>query len=304
MIGCYEKEVCLFLAIIKLLDLDGPFHAATAVIFFLRSNSDASPVYLRRVGRLSSAGGFSPYPFLFSVSLLCFRLLLSNRDAFNPGRRASPVTKSRPDPVVVVWFSGTEEADSSLCSGGGSLDLACTAPCRSVVSSSACYMLVAFLARARLRCHPAQLSPLPSSSSRFFCDAAGSLIRRLLLVSVCVGKVLRPFGLSPNLSLPQRLLVVTGTSQCRRWDAFCSKLGRSAAGSPLWVHERRIVIGLVNHDSSSWWRCGFGVWRSLEVYCELFSVKPNLKEQFIGYANFYRALSLAITVVSPFVASG
>lgn len=42
----------------------------------------------------------------------------------------------------------------------------------------------------------------------------------------------------------------------------------------------------------------------LEVYCELFSVKPNLKEQFIGYANFYRALSLAITVVSPFVASG
>ena len=40
MIGCYEKEVCLFLAIIKLLDLDGPFHAATAVIIFLRSNSD------------------------------------------------------------------------------------------------------------------------------------------------------------------------------------------------------------------------------------------------------------------------
>ena len=42
----------------------------------------------------------------------------------------------------------------------------------------------------------------------------------------------------------------------------------------------------------------------LEVYCELFSVKPNLKEQFIGYANFYWALSLAITVVSLFVTSG
>ena len=32
--------------------------------------------------------------------------------------------------------------------------------------------------------------------------------------------------------------------------------------------------------------------------------KLNLKEQFIGYTNFYRTLSLAIIVISLFVASG
>ncbi|KAH0850374.1 LOW QUALITY PROTEIN: hypothetical protein HID58_095588 [Brassica napus] len=48
---------------------------------------------------------------------------------------------------------------------------------------------------------------------------------------------------------PVFLLLLESLQGCFLFQA------RSAAGSPLWVHERRIVIGLVNHDSSSWWRC-------------------------------------------------
>ncbi|CAN6915133.1 unnamed protein product [Brassica oleracea] len=67
-----------------------------------------------------------------------------------------------------------------------------------------------------------------------------------------------------------------------------------------------LLLGGVVYKESS---CRNMIWGCLlsniaMVYCELFSVKPNLKEQFIGYANFYWALSLAITVVSLFVTSG
>lgn len=80
-------------------------------IFDLTMRYFSPPTPPLPVGNLRSspaAGGFSLYPFFFSVLYPVFRSFLSSRDAFNPWRRASPVTESRLDPVVVVWFSGVE----------------------------------------------------------------------------------------------------------------------------------------------------------------------------------------------------
>ncbi|KAG2300267.1 hypothetical protein Bca52824_036739 [Brassica carinata] len=84
-----------------------------------------------------------------------------------------------------------------------------------------------------------------------------------------------------------------------------SVLGRSAVGSPWWAHERRLVVGLVNHDSLSWWRYAVEIYRCghdlglshvlLSSGCAL--PLPLLSDCVCGCLGGYRELFLAESIL-------